>query len=397
MKTNNFSKIHDFISHVVSLLVVFLMLSATAVWTGKLLGHETGVAPSEKMKLANGVKTPSGEQMEELTLPPGKTELTPRDSASWTVTEKDSHKPLGIIVSSAPYAKNVEGFAGATPLFIYIGENGTVMAIAAADNEETPSFFESAWNGIAKKWNGLTIKSAAALEVDAVSGATFSSNAVIANVRAALAACSASDEIHTAAPTAGWAKTVATIAVLLLGALCAFSLKGRKWARIAILLLNTVVLGFWCGQFLSISLLRGWTSGGIDPVAWLPTLCILLLALLMPFLGHKRYYCTWACPYGSLQELAARLPLPKVRVSAKTVRLMAMTRMGALSALLLLLWAGIGAEILDYEPFTAFMLNSAPISVIALAGTFVVAGIFIPRLWCRAVCPMGQLLDLCEK
>jgi len=347
MSQNNISKIQVFLSHVLSLLVVFLMLAATAVWTGKLLGRDTGKASAEKMELANGVETPSAQQLETLSISSDKAEITPRDSASWTVTAKNTHEPLGLIVSSAPYAKDVEGFAGATPLYIYIGENGTVKAIAAADNEETPGFFESAWNGIAGKWNGLTVEEAANLEVDAVSGATFSSNAVIANVRAALADCSVSAEERTAAPTAGWAKSIATAAVLLLGAMCAFFLKGKKWARTAILLLNIAVLGFWCGQFLSVSLLRGWISGGLDPVAWLPTLCVLLLAVLMPFLGRKHYYCTWICPYGSLQELAGRLPLPKVRISAKAARIMGKMRMGVLAILLLLLWAGIGAEILE--------------------------------------------------
>lgn len=397
MRPYNISKVQVFLSHVLSLLVVFLMLAATAVWTGKLFGRDMGKAPAEKAELANGVETPSARQLEALSIFSDKAEITPRDSASWTVTAKSTREPLGYIVSSAPYAKDVEGFAGATPLYIYIGGNGTVKAIAAADNEETPGFFESAWNGIAGRWNGLTVEKAAALEVDAVSGATFSSNAVIANVRAALAACSVSAEKRNAAPAAGWAKTAATAAVLLLGAMCAFFLKGKKWARTAILLLNIAALGFWCGQFLSVSLLRGWISGGLDPVAWLPTLCVLLLAVLMPFFGRKHYYCTWVCPYGSLQELAGRLPLPKVRVSAKAARAMGKMRMGVLAILLLLLWTGIGAEILDYEPFTAFMIGSAPAAVIVLAGIFVVAGIFIPRLWCRAVCPMGQLLDLSEK
>lgn len=340
---------------------------------------------------------PSSEQISALHLDSKAVELTPRDSASWTVAPKDNSEPLGTIVSSAPYARDVEGFAGNTPLYIYIGADGTIKAIAAADNDETPSFFESAWEGISDKWNGMSIEKATTLEVDAVSGATYSSNAVIANVRATLAACSAAKKEQTVAPTIGWPRTLATIAVLLVGLLCSFFLKGKKWVRIIVLLLNIGVLGFWCGQFLSVSLLRGWISGGADPVAWFPTLCVLFLALIMPFFGRKHYYCTWVCPYGSLQELAGRLPLPKVKVSAKAARWMGYVRMGVLAVLLFLLWAGIGAEILNYEPFTAFMLTTAPMAVIILAAVFVVAGMFVPRLWCRAICPMGQLLDLSEK
>lgn len=38
--------------------------------------------------------------------------------------------------------------------------------------------------GLMKAWNGHSLKEAASLEVDGVSGATYSSNAVIGNVRA---------------------------------------------------------------------------------------------------------------------------------------------------------------------------------------------------------------------
>lgn len=397
MALNKYAKLQKFLSHVLSLLVVFLLLAATAVWTGKLLGHEIGKSSSEKIEQATGVEMPSSEQISALHLDSKAVELIPRDSASWTVAPKDNSEPLGTIVSSAPYARDVEGFAGNTPLYIYIGADGTIKAIAAADNDETPSFFESAWEGISDKWNGMSIEKATTLEVDAVSGATYSSNAVIANVRATLAACSAAEKEQTVAPTIGWPRTLATIAVLLVGLLCSFFLKGKKWVRIIVLLLNIGVLGFWCGQFLSVSLLRGWISGGADPMAWFPTLCVLFLALIMPFFGRKHYYCTWVCPYGSLQELAGRLPLPKVKVSAKAARWMGYVRMGVLAVLLFLLWAGIGAEILNYEPFTAFMLTTAPMAVIILAAVFVVAGMFVPRLWCRAICPMGQLLDLSEK
>jgi uncharacterized protein with FMN-binding domain len=40
--------------------------------------------------------------------------------------------------------------------------------------------------GFYKNWNGLTVKQALKKEVDAVSGATFTSNAAIQSVRAAL-------------------------------------------------------------------------------------------------------------------------------------------------------------------------------------------------------------------
>ena len=76
---------------------------------------------------------------------------------------------------------------------------------------------------------------------------------------------------------------------------------------------------------------------------------------------------------------------------------MSRVRMATLMLLLLWLWAGMGAEILDYEPFSAFLLTSAQPVVLILAGVFVLAGMFVPRLWCHCFCPTGALLHLAER
>lgn len=89
-----------------------------------------------------------------------------------------------LIINTTPLCKNVIGFNGTTPVEIYI-KNGKVQKIEALANEETPSFFQRAVV-ILKSWEGKKISDAAKLKVDAVSGATYSSNALIQNVQAGL-------------------------------------------------------------------------------------------------------------------------------------------------------------------------------------------------------------------
>ena len=79
---------------------------------------------------------------------------------------------------------DVEGYIGPTPLDIRI-KNDTIVDIIALDNEETPAYFAKA-SSLLKKWIGYTPTEGLKLEVDAVSGATFSSEALIANVKAGL-------------------------------------------------------------------------------------------------------------------------------------------------------------------------------------------------------------------
>ena len=86
------------------------------------------------------------------------------------------------IINTTTLASDVEGYAGPTPLKIYV-KAGKVEKIEALPNVVTPKYFALITRQLLDKWNGLTTKKAATQEVDAVTGATFSSDAVIENVR----------------------------------------------------------------------------------------------------------------------------------------------------------------------------------------------------------------------
>ena len=381
------------LEHLLSLLVVFLLLCSAAIWSGKLLGHSLAASRTEQG--APAFAAPEEAQLRALGLDGAGIRLAPRDSATWTVLDAEG-EAMGYVLSSAPFAPAIEGFAGPTPLYIYMDTEGRVVRSAAGENAETPDFFASAWEGTTPKWEGKDAETGAKLKVDAVSGATYSSRAIVRNMQQTLAAYAAAQANDLREPAIGWGRTEAVAAVLL-GGVAAWRLRGRKWVRLGVLALNVGVLGFWCGQFLSLSLLRGWVANGLDPVVYLPTLLMLAVAVVLPFFGRKRHYCTWVCPYGSAQELAARLPLPKIPCSPAVYRWMQRVRMGVLCLLLLLLWSDLGLFLLDYEPFSAFLVQTAPTAVLVLAGAFLAASLFVPQLWCHACCPMGALLDLSEE
>ena len=86
------------------------------------------------------------------------------------------------IVNTTKLGTEVIGYNGPTPLKIYI-KGDKIEKIEALPNDETPRFFEMVKAGLFNKWNGMTAKQAATAKVDAVTGATYSSNAVKENVR----------------------------------------------------------------------------------------------------------------------------------------------------------------------------------------------------------------------
>ena len=89
------------------------------------------------------------------------------------------------VVNTTTLASDVEGYAGTTPLKIYIKKD-KIERIEALPNMETPKYFVRIRKELLTKWNGLTVKKAETQEVDVLTGATYSSDAVIENVRRGL-------------------------------------------------------------------------------------------------------------------------------------------------------------------------------------------------------------------
>ena len=89
------------------------------------------------------------------------------------------------VVNTTTLAADVEGYIGATPLNIYIKKN-RIEKIEALKNQETPKFFAKIKKELLDKWNGKTVKEAQQMQVDGVTGATFSSHAVKENVKRGL-------------------------------------------------------------------------------------------------------------------------------------------------------------------------------------------------------------------
>lgn len=90
------------------------------------------------------------------------------------------------IVNTTSIAKDVEGYNGPVPLKIYIKKN-KIEKIEVLKNQETPKYLVKVKNALENAWDGLTVKEAKAKKVDAVTGATFTSEAIIKNVQKGLA------------------------------------------------------------------------------------------------------------------------------------------------------------------------------------------------------------------
>lgn len=362
-----------------SLVVVMLVLSAAAILRdGRIFGHDLRQTHAAVVSVAQGSDT--------LSVQPDGT----------------------FVVNTRVLAKDVQGYGGPVPLKIHIDKDGRLTAIEAEPNAESPSFFDRA-KELFSRWQGKTIDEAMAEDVDAVSGATFSSKAIIRNVQRGLAYAKqhgladggkgAQEESAERTVATGWTlgSIVALIAVLL-GAVVPLFTNNRR-LHLVQLVVNVVVLGLWTGTFVSYTLFLRLFAGGVSLSAigtLAAPLLMLIVALLYPLAGRSGHYCAHVCPFGSAQELAGKLSRRKLRITPRVLRVLTALRNLLWGVLMALLLTGTCTAWIDYELFTAFIYSSASVWVIVLAMLFLVLSVWVPRPYCRFVCPTGALMKSVE-
>lgn len=298
------------------------------------------------------------------------------------------------VINTTLLGKDITGYAGTVPLEIRIKED-KVVSVKALDNEETPEFFEQA-SSLLGSWDGKTLQQAQELKVDAVSGATFSSKAIIGNVRQGLQfALKTQQEESLLAKLDLSAKAIAGLIVALMAAILPLFVKNRRY-RLVQQALNILVLGFWCGMFLNYSSIIGYMSNGMNVLTLMVPVIMLITAFIYPLFGKKSYYCTHVCPFGSLQELSGKCVKYKVKMSPQTVRRLDAFRQVLWAVLMFCLWTGVWFDWIDYEPFSAFIFTSASWVVIGIAIGFVLLSTIITRPYCRFVCPTGTLFKFSQ-
>jgi electron transport complex protein RnfG len=98
-----------------------------------------------------------------------------------TVMSKDAGT---MVVNTTTLTKNVRGYKGTTPVKIYIKKN-KVVKVEALPNRESPKYFAMA-KAVLEQFEGKSVTKASKMEVDGVTGATYTSKALVKNVQAGL-------------------------------------------------------------------------------------------------------------------------------------------------------------------------------------------------------------------
>lgn len=294
------------------------------------------------------------------------------------------------IIHTEALPGTINGYAGTVPLDIYI--NGDeITDIKALPNSETPSFFEHA-SGLLDSWKGKKLKEAEGKKVDAVSGATYSSSAIINNVNVGLDYYLGEEHNRkSSAPVKIWIALAVTLAACILP----LFVRSKIYHNVQ-LIANVAVLGFWCGTFLDYSLILKIMSDGFMWPLGLVTITMLIAAFIYPLFGRPQHYCNHICPLGAAQQLVAEICGYKIKISPKVLKGLDWFRRILWGVLMLFLWGDCLTSWMDLELFQAFQFESASWGIIIAACIFVALSAVIARPYCRFVCPTGSLFKRSE-
>lgn len=190
----------------------------------------------------------------------------------------------------------------------------------------------------------------------------------------------------------------------------AITRRGRLYERIrlAYLVFTLVWLGWIAGAQLSVLNVLTFADALRSGFRWDFFLMDPLLFLLWGFVAvailfwGRGVYCGWLCPFGALQELlnkiAVRLHIPQLDLPfglqerAWTVKYVIFLGLFALSLSSL----DLAQRYSEVEPFkTAIILHFMRATpYVIFAGGLLIVGLFVNRVYCRFLCPLGGALAI---
>ncbi|MDF1534918.1 MAG: 4Fe-4S binding protein [bacterium] len=306
---------------------------------------------------------------------------------------------IGAVILTDELAPSVQGYLGQVGTAVGLTPDGRIAAVRPFRHKETPYYMEMViTSGLLDEIAGIDMAKPFP-DLDAVSGATITSRALIEDVRLSAARAAQAlysiqvpePEARQRGPVPFWKESL--LAVTLLLSFTAGFLGNGWFKRYGMGLLTLAVVGLILNTPLTLSAISRILQTNLPGTGnWALLLLVLYILISSPFQG--RAYCRHVCPFGTLQVLLHRLSPMQVRVpSGVNVWLPAIKRAFAALLICIGIWGGMGG-FTEIEPFfSLFSFNLTPL--LWMMVIFVLAvSIFWRRFWCNTLCPTGTLLAL---
>lgn len=306
--------------------------------------------------------------------------------------------PLGYVAVGA-----ANGYGGPIQLAVAVNPQGEITGVSVIDEKETPSFFNRVLQAqFIEKLLGLSYRQPLKVgeDIDAVTGATYTSRALVDSVRQASRQVAAGQLKQAVPPETSPAIKfgVPEGLVVLLYAVGYFghrpNFKHKKIARWGSMLAGMVILGFVYNLPLTLgkvnSFLMGYWPQWQTNLYWY----FLLGGIIFVFsVDNKNPYCEWFCPFGAAQECMGAIGGAKARTpnNYRTWLVWVQRGLAWLAIIIALVFRNPGLT--SYEIFGNLFSLTGSMFGFLLLGLILLASLYIRRPWCTYLCPLRPVTD----
>ena len=295
------------------------------------------------------------------------------------------------------------GYGGPMTIAVSTDPDAKITGIGILDHKDTPTYFTRILeDGFIKSILGKSYQNDLLLDqdIDGVSGATKSSQAMVESVRNAVRAIAVS-QLGIDIPAENNQKikfALPEIILLLLFTLGIFArsknVKRKSSLRWVSLLTGLVCLGFVYDNPLTISMVNQLLLGFWPQ--WHTSLYLYLLVggiLILFIVEGKNPYCRWICPFGAAQDCIGKITNARSRSIGSFRGFLKWThRFITLLAILVALYYR-SPGFTGYEVFGAlFKMWGSAFQFIVIALVFFMS-LYTIRPWCNFLCPIRPVDD----
>jgi predicted membrane-bound spermidine synthase len=325
---------------------------------------------------------------------------------SSAVASAKADKLNGYIFSSEDLAPEVSGFGGKMNLAIYVDATGRLINFHILWSSETPSYFEllSQWRGILA--GHQLFQSEPFADIDAVTGATISSKAVLSALEKS-GHRFASEILGQAPPPlplaqqARWPDTTGIYLITAFVLVLFVIYRGGFWSRLAVLCFNLIVGGIILNAQYSSEQIATVLSLHA-PAIGLSGAFLLVVGIPLLVIIFGNIYCGYICPFGAAQELLGycfprRFKPATSQIPVESIQKARFVKYVVLFVLIMVFFVSRNRTTLAADPLIGVFSRSSALYTVSVSLIIAVAltgSIFYTRFWCRYLCPVGALLSL---
>ncbi len=296
---------------------------------------------------------------------------------------------------------DIVGYGGPITLAVVLDADGTIQNVTVLNSEETPSYLEFLGPWINRLLGGKLFTPDPLKDVDAVTGATLTSTAILRILRQAGPAFGR-DALGLSlgaatTPAVSFSTLYKENVWLVIAIMTALALRIRpsRWLRRGFLLLVVVFFGFVFNMQYSLAHVFSLLKLSIPPFG-LASIFALIAGIPLVVTLFGNVYCGYLCPFGALQELVGDLRPAFLRTDPdKTIWAYARFVKYLLLALMTLFFATtLESALASNDPLVTMFAHERSHILLWLGGLLLALAFVYPRFWCRTLCPTGAFLSL---